>query len=79
MEGVGDAMGKGGERGTLQAGLSFQTYLTKLLLPLNSVGWEFRTMSDRSGLASDLWHDLGRFIVPCCVSLSHSRKKKESS
>ena len=74
---------KRGETG--QVGVFFQTYLTgpppppppRLLRALNSVNWEFRTVSDRPGLASDLWHDLGRFIVPCCVSLSHSEKEKK--
>lgn len=50
---------------------------SQLLHPLNSVSWELGTLSDRLGLASDLWHHLGRCIVPCCVSPSHSKKKKK--
>lgn len=49
----------------------------QLLRLLNSMSWECRPVTDRPGLASDLWHDLGRFIVPCYVAPSHLEKKRE--
>ena len=57
----------------------FVKALPQLLQPLNSVSWELGTLSDRLSLASDLWHDLGRFIAPCSVSPPHFEKKKKES
>lgn len=67
VEGTGDTVGTSSDIPTTAAASTAE---------LSELG--IQNLSDRPGLASDLWHDLGRFIVPSCVSLSHSEKEKKA-